>query len=51
MNRDILFNFCGGNKAMTFFPDGKVIQAIHSIVVEDDVVKLVAKPTRKIKKV
>ena len=47
MNKDILFNFY---KAMAFFQDGKVIQVTNSIVVEDDAVKLVVNPTRKIKK-
>ena len=51
MNKDILFNFYGGNKPMKFFQDGKVIQITHSFVVEDDTtVKLVVTPTRKIKK-
>ena len=51
MNKDILYNVYGGNKAMTFFQDGKVIQITHSFVVEDDTtVKLVVTPTRKIKK-
>ena len=51
MNKDILFNFYGGNKPMKLGQDGKVIQVTHSFVVEDDTtVKLVATPTRKIKK-
>ena len=51
MNKDILFNFYGGNKPMKFFQDGKATQVIHSFVVEDDItVKLVVTPTRKIKK-
>ena len=51
MNKEILFNFYGGNKPMKFFQDGKVIQITHSFVVEDDTtVKLVVTPTRKIKK-
>ena len=50
MIKDILFNFYSGNKPMTFFQDGKVIQVTHSFVVEDDTtVKLVVTPTRKIK--
>ena len=32
MNKDILFNFYGGNKPMNFCQDGKVIQVIHSFV-------------------
>ena len=50
MNKDILYNFYGGNKAMTFFQDGKVIHVTNSFVVEDDTAKLVVTPTRKIKK-
>ena len=50
MNKDILYTFYGGNKAMTFFQDGKVIQVTHSFVVEDDTAKRVVTPTRKIKK-
>ena len=34
---------------MTFCQDGKVIQVTYSLVVEDDAVNLVVKPTRKIK--
>ena len=50
MNKDILFTFYGGNKPMKFFQDGTVIQITHSFVVEDDTVKLVVTPTRKLRK-
>ena len=29
MNRDICYNFYGGNESMKFFQDGKMIQVTH----------------------